>query len=229
MFNVAVSHVRGALQIAGIAGRPRVLLVTSALPQEGKTFFAIALARSMALTGARCLLVDCDLRRPSVAAVLGMEAEPSLGLACLSAVEGGGGLVPAGGEIDRLVRRDSVTPLDIITADDAPEDAPVLVASERLESIVAEARTRYDVIVIDAPPVLAFVDARVLSRMADSTVLVVRWQRTKRALVLLALKALRIYGARIAGVVLTQVDLGAAGVSDGSQSYVLRRYGTYVR
>ena len=216
-FVEAVSHVRGVLQIAGGASGPRVILVTSAVPQEGKTFFAVALARSMALTGARCLLVDCDLRRPSVAEVLGVEAEP------------GQGLMMAGGAIDRLVRRDAASQLDIITAADAPSDASVLVASERLRMILAEARARYDFIVLDAPPALAFVDARVLSRIADSTVLVVRWRHTPRPQVAAAIKALRFYGARIAGTVLTQVDLGAAGAADASQGYVLRRYGTYIR
>ena len=228
-FVEAVSHVRGVLQIAGGPTRPRVILVTSAMPQEGKTFFAISLARSVALTGSRCLLVDCDLRRPSVAAVLGIAAEPGLSLENLGAVEPGQELVPSGEGIDRLVRRDVGSQLDIITAADAPTDASVLVASERLRLIVTEARARYDLIIIDAPPVLAFVDARVLSRMADSTVMVVRWRKTPRALVLAAIKALRLYGARIAGTVLTQVDLGAAGAAERSQAYVLRRYGTYFR
>ena len=199
------------------------------MPQEGKTVFAISLARSVALTGSRCLLVDCDLRRPSVAAVLGIAAEPGLSLENLGAVEPGQELVPSGEGIDRLVRRDVGSQLDIITAADAPTDASVLVASERLRLIVTEARARYDLIIIDAPPVLAFVDARVLSRMADSTVMVVRWRKTPRALVLAAIKALRLYGARIAGTVLTQVDLGAAGAAERSQAYVLRRYGTYFR
>ncbi len=228
-FVEAVSHVRGVLQIAGLAGRPRVILITSAMPQEGKTFFAIALARAVALTGARCLLVDCDLRRPSVAAVLGITAEPGLGAESLARPEPGQSVVAAGGEIDRMVRRDVATQLDIITAADAPADASVLVASERLRQLVSEARARYDLVIIDAPPVLAFVDARVLSRVADSTVMVVRWRRTPRLLVMAALKALRIYGARVAGTVLTQVDLGAAGAADGRQSYVLRRYGSYFR
>jgi Mrp family chromosome partitioning ATPase len=131
--------------------------------------------------------------------------------------------------IDRLVRRDAASQLDIITAADAPTDASVLVASERLRTILAEARTRYDFVILDAPPALAFVDARVLSRIADSTVLVVRWRHTPRRLVSAAIKALRFYGARIAGAVLIQVDLGAADAADSSQGYVLRRYGTYVR
>jgi len=227
-FVESVSHVRGVLQVAGAAGRPRVILVTSALPQEGKTFFAIALARSVALTGARCLLIDCDLRRPSVAEVLGIAAEPGLGHENLAGGEPGQALAAAGSEIDRIVRRDAEGELDIITAADAPSDASVLVTSERLRLLVSEARTRYDLVVIDAPPVLAFVDARVLSRIADNTVLVVRWKRTPRLQVMAAIKALRLYGARFAGTVLNQSDPGAAGAVEGA-SYTTRRYGNYVR
>jgi len=225
-FVEAVSNVRGVLQIAGPAGRSRVVLITSAMPQEGKTFFAIALARSVALTGARTLLMDCDLRRPSVAGVLGITAEPGLDHESLGGQEPGRALATAGGEIDRLVRRDAATTLDIITAADAPDDASVLVTSERLRLLLGEARARYDLIVIDAPPVLAFVDARVLSRSADSTVLVVRWRRTPRVQVMAALKTLRMYGAKLAGSVLTQADLGAAGVAEGRQAYAVKRYGT---
>lgn len=230
-FVESVSHVRGVLQIAGGPARPRVILVTSALPQEGKTFFAVSLSRSVAQTGARTLLIDCDLRRPAVAAAIGLEPGPALGREDLARDTGNEVLAPssAGGAIDRLVRRDQASDLDIITAADAPEDASILVASERLRALVAEARARYDLIVIDAPPALAFVDARVLSRVADSTVMVVRWRRTPRPLVLAAIKALRVYGARISGTVITQADLGAAGADQGSQAYVLRRYGTYVR
>jgi capsular exopolysaccharide synthesis family protein len=213
----AMSNVRSVLQLADVAGKPRVILITSALPQEGKTFFAISLARSVALAGGRCLLIDSDLRRPAVAATVGVSAEPGLGTLANS------------GMIDQLVKRDAASPLDIITAADSPSSAPALVSSAHLRALVDEARGRYDLIVIDAPPLLAFVDARVLSQIADSTVLVVRWRKTPRVLVQSAVKALRLYGSRIAGVVITQVDLSKLGVSEGSHAYVLRKYGAYFR
>ncbi|MCW3475475.1 Wzz/FepE/Etk N-terminal domain-containing protein [Limobrevibacterium gyesilva] len=224
----AIGSVRSVLQCAEVAGRPRVILVTSALPREGKTFLAISLARSVALAGGRSLLIDCDLRRPSVAAVLGIDAEPGLGAGSLGAAPGVG-IVATNGLVDRLVKRDAASELDIITAGDAPMDAPVLVASAQLRALVNEARDRYDLVVIDAPPVLGFVDARVLSQVADATVMVVRWRKTPRAMVQSALKALRTYGARISGTVLTQVDLNALGAYEGSHAYVLRKYGSYFR
>ena len=214
----AMSNVRSVLQLSDVAGRPRVILITSALPQEGKTFFAISLARSVALAGGRCLLIDCDMRRPAVAATVGIDAEP-----------GTSALTMAGGLLDQLVKRDSETKLDIITAADAPTGEPTLVSSANLKNLVDDARKRYDLVVIDAPPVLAFVDARVLSQISDSTVLVVRWRKTPRALVQSAVKALRVYGGRIAGTVITQVDLSQLGATEGSHAYVLRKYGAYFR
>lgn len=216
-FVEAVNTVRGALQMADVAGRPKVVLVTSSLPEEGKTFFSVALARSVARAGGRSLLVDCDLRRPGVAATIGMSPQ-----------EGVGGLVP-GQSVADLVQRDEATKLDVITAAGARDNVQDIVSSEALRGLVNEARDHYDIIVLDAPPILAVVDARVLSLMADATVMVVRWRRTPRVLVLQALKQLRVYGAKVAGVVITQANLRSLAASEGSHAYVHRKYGSYLR
>ena len=216
-FAEAVNTVRGALQMADMAGRPKVVLVTSALPDEGKTFFSVALARSVARAGGRSLLVDCDLRRPGVATTLGLA--PRQGVAAL---------VPGQG-VAELVQRDEATQLDVITAAGARENVQTIVSSDALRSLVNEARAHYDIIVIDSPPVLAVVDSRVLSLMADAVVMVVRWRRTPRMLVLQALKQLRVYGAKVAGVVVTQANLRALAASEGSHAYVHRKYGSYLR
>lgn len=216
-FVEAINTVRGALQMADVAGRPKVVLVTSSLPEEGKTFFSVALARSVARAGGRALLVDCDLRRPGVAATIGMAPQ-----------QGVGALEP-GVTVSALVQRDEATKLDVITAAGARDNVQDIVSSELLRSLVNEARDRYDIIVLDAPPVLAVVDARVLSLMADATVMVVRWRRTPRVLVLQALKQLRIYGAKAAGVVITQANLRSLAASEGSHAYVHRKYGSYLR
>ena len=216
-FLEAVNTVRGALQMADVAGRPKVVLVTSALPEEGKTFFSVALARSVARAGGRSLLVDCDLRRPGIAATLGIAPQ-----------QGVGALV-AGQGVAELVQRDEATQLDVITAAGARENVQTIVSSDALRALVTEARAHYDIIVLDSPPVLAVVDSRVLSLMADATVMVVRWRRTPRVLVLQALKQLRVYGAKVAGVVITQANLRSLAASEGSHAYVHRKYGSYLR
>ena len=216
-FLEAINTVRGALQMADIAGRPKVVLVTSALPDEGKTFFSVALARSVARAGGRSLLIDCDLRRPGIAATLGITPQ-----------QGVGALV-AGQRVADLVQRDEATQLDVITAAGARENVQTIVSSDALRALVTEAREHYDIIILDSPPVLAVVDSRVLSLMADATVMVVRWRRTPRVLVLQALKQLRVYGAKVAGIVITQANLRSLAASEGSHAYVHRKYGSYLR
>jgi len=216
-FMEAINTVRGALQMADVAGRPKVVLVTSALPDEGKTFFSVALARSVARAGGRSLLIDCDLRRPGIATTLGIAPQ-----------QGVGALV-AGQGLAELVQRDEATQLDVITAAGARANVQSIVSSDALRALVTEARAQYDIIVLDSPPVLAVVDSRVLSLMADATVMVVRWRRTPRVLVLQALKQLRVYGAKVAGVVITQANLRSLAASEGSHAYVHRKYGSYLR
>jgi capsular exopolysaccharide synthesis family protein len=216
-FVEAVNTVRGALQMADVAGRPKVVLITSALPEEGKTFFSVALARSVARAGGRSLLVDCDLRRPSIAATLGIAAQPGLGA------------LVAGQRAADLVQRDEASGIDVITAVALRDNVQSIVSSEALRALLADAREQYDIIVLDSPPVLAVVDSRVMSLMADATVMVVRWRRTPRVLVLQALKQLRVYGARVAGVVITQANLRSLAASEGSHAYVYRKYGSYLR
>ena len=216
-FLEAINTVRGALQMADVAGRPKVVLVTSALPDEGKTFFSVALARSVARAGGRSLLIDCDLRRPGIAATLGIVPQ-----------QGVGALV-AGQRVADLVQRDEATQLDVITAAGARENVQTIVSSDALRALVTEAREHYDIIILDSPPVLAVVDSRVLSLMADATVMVVRWRRTPRVLVLQALKQLRVYGAKVAGIVITQANLRSLAASEGSHAYVHRKYGSYLR
>lgn len=216
-FVEAINTVRGALQMADVAGRPKVVLITSALPDEGKTFFAVALARSVARAGGRSLLIDCDLRRPGIATTLGIAPQ-----------QGVGALV-AGLGLAELVQRDEATQLDVITAAGARANVQSIVSSDALRALVTEARAQYDIIVLDSPPVLAVVDSRLLSLMADATVMVVRWRRTPRVLVLQALKQLRVYGAKVAGVVITQANLRSLAASEGSHAYVHRKYGSYLR
>ncbi len=216
----AINAVRGALLMSDAAGHPRVVLITSALPREGKTFFAVSLARSVALAGGRSLLIDADLRRPSVARTAGITVQSSL-----NALVGTGGDHDA--MLDRLIQRDDVTQLDIIPAEGNGNNVQDLVTSDALRGLVDAARTRYDLVVIDAPPVLAFVDARVLATVADATVMVVKWRDTPRTMVSGALKMLRGFGTRVAGTVLTQADLRALTANEGSHAYLYRNYGNY--
>lgn len=194
----ALSHLRGALQIMDDASRPRVIAVTSALPEEGKSVLAAALARSAAQAGWRVLLIDADMRHPTVAASFGM-LRPEPGLAELLA---------GAGPVDVMqVVRPTPPRLHVIPTGAAVGDPQELLDSPTLTSLLSAARQTYDLVLLDSPPVLPAVDALLVARAADATLLAVRWEKTSGATVNEALGLLHRSRARVLGAVLTQVNL----------------------
>lgn len=205
-FSEAVFSIRALLRLRMGSG-PRVVMVTSALPQEGKTFFSSSLARNAAMAGDRVLLIDCDLRRPAVAQNI-VTVETNL----LHGVR---------------IRRDAFSSLETLTLSSKTRSPQDLFASAQMRNLITMLRERYDLIVLDTPPVLAVSDARVLSAHADLTVLVVCWQKTPERLVASAVAALRSSGAKVAGAVITQVKLNDLTTSDGAYAYLSRGYSRY--
>jgi capsular exopolysaccharide synthesis family protein len=206
-FTQAIFSIRALLKLNMKSG-PQVVMVTSALPQEGKTFFSSAFARNAALAGERVLLIDCDLRRPTVGQNIVATESDTL--------------------FDVTIRRDGVSSLDIITLSSGQGSPQDLFASNKMRNLIAKLRERYDLILLDTPPVLAVSDARVLARLADLTVLVVCWKKTPQMLVTTAATALRSSGARLAGAVITQVKFGELTPADGGQAYVYRNFTKYI-
>ena len=219
-FISALSRLRGALQVLDPQTRPRVVMVTSALPQEGKTILAAGLARNAARAGWRVCLVDCDLRNPTVASEFGIAPEPGLAQVLTGASIGG----------DSPVLRRVANGLDVMPSGLAELDPQELLASRRLTQILQMARERYDLVIVDAPPVLAATDALILARCVDTTLLAVHWERTPRAAARDALRLLQDVGAPVLGTVLTQVHLRRlARLSTGGLAYMYRRYQGYYR
>ncbi len=186
--------------------RGRTLAVTSALPGDGKTTLALALARQCARSGRRTLLIDADLRRRSLDRLFAVPAgQPGLvqvvGGACRS--------------IDRAVIREPESGLAFLPAGGEVEAPHELLASPRLRVLMAALREVFDLVVLDLPPVLAVADPLALRPTLDSALLVVRWERTPRDAAEAALRELDALELPITGVVLNAVDL---------RSYV--RYGS---
>jgi uncharacterized protein involved in exopolysaccharide biosynthesis/Mrp family chromosome partitioning ATPase len=148
------------------------ILVTSALPGEGKTQTAISLARSLSQAGRKVLLVDADLRRPSIAAAIGVGEEQS-GLNRLT-----GGIVT-----------DTLTAVTLLFAPERDLRDPVLGMAE-IGKTIAEVEDAFDVVVLDTSPLLAVADAQLLVPQADLVLLVVKWQDTQLASVRATLKNL---------------------------------------
>jgi len=179
--------------------RPRVVAITAARPAEGKSVLALSLARSASLSGEKVLLIDCDMRRPSLGSRLRADNSAGLadllrGKATLQDVLHGDHLGgPAGG-------------MHFVPAGQSRGDTFGLFMGPEMARLLSEARREYALIILDSPPVQAITEARVLAAIADATILCVRWRATPRDVVSHALELLEDANARIAGIVLTRVD-----------------------
>ena len=191
---------------------PSAILVTSALPGEGKTSLAASLAVFARQLGHTTLLVDLDLRRPAVAREFKLAPRADL-LAVLA------GSVT----LEDAVVQDPDSGVDLLAASDDHGNPITLLTSERLMTVLREARERYDYVIIDTPPVLGLPDVKALSPAADAIVFVVQWDRTRRDAAAAALKQLADVSAEVAGVVLNQVDMkkhASYGYGDAAQYYL---------
>ncbi len=176
--------------------RGRIVVVSSALPGEGKSVFAASLARCIALAGKKALLLDCDLRHPSVARLFNDQAAEQLS-----------SILAHPNSLSERVIRDGASGLHYIPVATERCGVHAVLNSPQLASMLHEARAHYDYVVIDTPPLLAVCDALLLSKLANMMLLVVRWERTPRAVVGHVLKVLRENKVKLAGVLLTRVNM----------------------
>lgn len=187
----AYRTLRTKLLFSRAAGDLKSIVVTSPFTQDGKSTTAANLATSFAQHGMRTLLVDCDLRRPTLHEVFRVPREPGL-----SELLSGDGMVAAS------ARRTNIEGLSLLTAGSLPPDPSELVGSMRMRELIARFGESFDVIVIDSPPVLPVADAAILATMADGALLVVRAGATNRKAAQLAVQQLEDVDARVLGVVL---------------------------
>lgn len=195
----------------------RVLVVTSSIPAEGKSTTAINLASTFAESGSRVLLIDGDMRRPSVAPTLGLE-----GAAGLTTVLVGRATMPD------LVQRYGPGPLDVLPLGPIPPNPHQLIASDATRDLLAAARSAYDVVVVDAPPLLPVSDAAVLSTMADGVVVVVGARRVRRQQLTQALRALAGVDAPVLGFILAFAPRSGPGGSYYGYRTTRRRWPSLV-
>ena len=188
---------RTSLLLSNLGAPPKVIVVTSARPQEGKTTTSINTAIVLAQKGVRVLLVDADLRRPSVHKTLGMG--PRSGLS---------NVLTGTATAEQTTTTSPILPnLFIMPAGTPPPNPAELLASSNMRDLLAELRGKYDHIVIDTPPTLSVTDAVVLSPRADATILVIRSGQTTKQALRRARDILMQVNAHVAGVLLNAVDL----------------------
>ncbi|NMM23831.1 MAG: polysaccharide biosynthesis tyrosine autokinase [Phycicoccus sp.] len=190
----AFRRLRTNLQFLDIADRPKTIVVTSSLPGEGKSTTAINLAITLADAGSRVVLVDADLRRPSVAEYMGVEGQ--VGLTTVL--------------IGRATVQDVVQPwgngyLHILPSGQVPPNPSELLGSRSMANLLDQLAQLYDIVLLDTPPMLPVTDAAILAKMTGGALVVVGADWLNRQQLAEAMGSLETVGARVLGVVLNRL------------------------
>jgi capsular exopolysaccharide synthesis family protein len=172
-----------------------IILLTSSIPQEGKSTTAINLARALAESGEPTLVVDFDLRRSSVHSHLRLYREPGLSDYCSREMK-----------LELVMQSTKEPNLSAVTSGKLPPNPPALIGSTAVKRFLEECRERFTWILLDAPPIVSVTDPLLLAKIADMVLMVVRYNQVDRKLARRSLIALRRTDARVVGVVLNGID-----------------------
>ena len=203
-FSEAYYSARTALQFSTSTGAPRSLVVTSSRPGEGKTTTALALALNFARLGTRVLLIDGDLRHPSLHRLLSRPVGRGLT-----------GLLTNSVELDEVIQPTEHENLSLVTSGPVPPNPADLFAGAKFGAIVAEAQDKFGMIVIDCAPVMGLADAPLIASVAAGTVFVIEAGSTRTGLARLAIARLRAANARVVGCLLTKFNARRIGYGRG--------------
>lgn len=217
----ALRGLRTSILLSTPGSPPKVIMVASTRPAEGKTSISVMTAIMFALNGSRVLLMDADLRRPAIFARLSKAYVAKLA----NANQSGLASVLSGKATlsDAICEWPDEPGLHVLFSGPTPPLPAELLGSKQMEELLHELRSQYDFIFIDTPPVLTVTDAQILARLADAVLLVVRYGDAQRHVLSRALEVLRRSGAKMLGVVLNVVDLRSPEYSE----YYGRKYYSY--
>lgn len=199
---------RTNLQFVDVDTADKVFVVTSSLPEEGKTTTAANLAITLAQAGHRTVLAECDLRRPRVADVLQMDNAVGITTLLLGRVSLADALQKHGG-----------SGLEVLTSGAIPPNPAELLQSRAMAELITELRRDYDMVIIDAPPLLPVTDAALLTAQADGALVVVRHGRTTRDQLDHALDRIAGVDGRVLGTVLNMVPSRSGGKTEYGYGY----------
>jgi capsular exopolysaccharide synthesis family protein len=209
----ALRGMRTSILLSSPGSPPKVIMITSTRPAEGKSSVATLMAVTFALNGSRVLLIDADLRRPSVH----LRFKLGKGVGLSSVLSGKASVREA------ITEWHDLPSLHIMTSGPVPPLPSELLGSKQMEDMLTQLRPLYDFIMIDTPPVLAVTDASILSRLTDAAILIIRYGTAQRHVVQRCTDLLERSGAHLLGVAINVVDFKAPEYSE----YYGRKYYEY--
>jgi polysaccharide biosynthesis transport protein len=204
---------RTSVLLSSAGKPPKIILITSGQPGEGKTTTAVNTAISLSQLGASVLVIDCDMRKPSAHKILGVDNLRGLStyLSRNIGVEG-------------LIHKLQIPNLSLLPCGAIPPNPAELISSEKMKRLLTDLAERYDHIIVDSPPLMNVTDPIILSTMVDGVILVVHGGKSTRDMVRRARQDLDAVNAKVFGVVLNNVDLRREGYDN---YYYYRYYSTY--
>ncbi len=211
----AVRYVRVGINFSAPPDMLRCLLLTSSLPQEGKTFTAVNLALSMAMDGNRVLLIDSDSRRPTVHSLFHLKNDVGLTNYLTSNITAEAAIQPSGVNEH----------LFVLTSGPSSPNPSEIYGSQRMKQLLSHARAQFDRVVIDAPPLTGIGDALVIGQLVGYVVLVIMIRKTRRDAVFAIKKRLHEAGIKVIGVILNSLDIERERY--GYYRYHYRTYNRY--
>ncbi|WP_122818807.1 polysaccharide biosynthesis tyrosine autokinase [Nocardioides pantholopis] len=188
---------RTNMQFVDVDGQDKVFVITSSLPGEGKTTTSLNLALTLAQAGKRTLLIEADLRRPKASAELGLDNAVGVTTVLVGKVS-----------LDEAIQKHAETDLHLLASGAVPPNPAELLQSKAMADLLVEVRERYDIVIIDAPPLLPVTDAALLATHADGALVIARHGKTTKEQFAQAIQRLEQVGARPVGVVLNMVPTG---------------------
>ena len=192
----SVRTLRMLLNLRAKDKRPKVITLTSSFPGEGKTTLSLWMARLAAAAGEKVIVIDADLRRPSIHKASGQKSDATLAE-----------YLSGDMDLNQIIRKDADSPAHIIFGRSVPHEALDLVASEKMKVLVGHLRETYDFVIIDSPACLAVSDARLLATLSDCVLYIVKWDKTPREAVANGIKHFADIGYGPLVLVLSNVDM----------------------
>lgn len=206
----AYQAIRTSVELSTVGGTPKSLLITSSRPGEGKSTTALVMARDAAKAGRKVLLIDADMRRPSLHTLLQLEKDPGLSSFLTQQI-------PA----ESIIVETDTPGLSFIPAGPKPPNPAELVSGAGIRALLKYLGKHYDQIIIDSPPVLGLADAPRLASIVDATMLIVEANKSQHGAIDSAIRRLNAARAHLIGAVLVKFDIKKA---DFGSEYLLEYY-----